>query len=353
MEELIVSLHMHTNYSDGSGSHRDIAMAALKSGLDAAIVTDHNVYVTGPEGYTRDGQKRTLLLIGEEIHDQARSPQKNHLLVFNARRELANFAPDPQILINQVKQAGGLSFIAHLYDPACPPIKEVDISWVDWQVFGFTGIELWNSFSELKIQGKTYLHILFYVFFPNFLNHAPPPQILAKWDELLNSGQRIVAVGGADAHALHVSAGPIKRVVFPYEFHFKGITNHLLTPTGLSGDMEKDKKMIYEAFEKGHSFVSFDAPAATRGFRFTAQGREQTALMGDEINVRDGVTLNINLPEITECRLVKDGQVIKTWNNRETCTHITNLPGVYRVEVYRKHLGARRGWIFSNPIYCR
>ncbi len=45
MEEIIVNLHMHTHYSDGTGSHMDIALAAIECGLDAVIVTDHNVLV--------------------------------------------------------------------------------------------------------------------------------------------------------------------------------------------------------------------------------------------------------------------------------------------------------------------
>lgn len=353
MEELVVSLHMHTTYSDGTGSHKDIADAALKAGLDAVIVTDHNVLVSGPEGYYKEGRRRMLLLVGEEIHDQTRLPQKSHLLVFNVRRELANFAPDPQILIDNVRREGGLAFIAHPYDPECPPIKEGDISWVDWQAQGYTGLELWNSLSELKIQGKSILHILFYIFFPAFLNHQPPPEHLIKWDELLNSGKKVVAVGGADAHALHVSAGLLHRTVYPYEFHFRGITTHLLTPCVLTGDLETDKKMIYDAFGAGHCFVAYDLPGSTRGFNFTAQGRENTALMGAEILAAGGVTINIKLPQIAECRLIKDGKLLKTWKTRETCTHITSEPGVYRVEVYRQYLGCRRGWIFSNPIYVR
>ena len=107
MEELVISLHMHTTYSDGTGSHTDIGEAALRAGLDAVIVTDHNVLVGGPERYYKEGRRRMLLLIGEEIHDQARQPQKSHLLVFNARRELASLAPDPQILIDNVRRAGG------------------------------------------------------------------------------------------------------------------------------------------------------------------------------------------------------------------------------------------------------
>jgi predicted metal-dependent phosphoesterase TrpH len=88
MHEIIVNLHMHTRYSDGSGTHKDIARAALKTGLDVVIVTDHNVLVHGMEGYYKEKNKRVLMLIGEEIHDQDRDPQKNHLLAFGTGREL-------------------------------------------------------------------------------------------------------------------------------------------------------------------------------------------------------------------------------------------------------------------------
>ena len=150
MQEIVVNLHMHTRYSDGSGSHRDIAAAALKCGLDAVIVTDHNVLVQGMEGYVTDGPRRVLMLIGEEVHDQDRDPQKNHLLVFGADQEVATFADDPASLIKIVRNSGGLSFIAHPTDPAAPAFGETDITWVDWSVSDFTGIELWNGLSELK-----------------------------------------------------------------------------------------------------------------------------------------------------------------------------------------------------------
>ena len=120
MHEIVVNLHMHTRYSDGTGTHKDIADAAIKTGLDAVIVTDHNVLVQGVEGYYRTGRNpnspvrssRVLVLVGQEVHDQDRVPQKNHLLVFNANRDLSHLADDPQTLINGVNDTGGLSFIA-------------------------------------------------------------------------------------------------------------------------------------------------------------------------------------------------------------------------------------------------
>jgi len=354
MEELITNLHIHTTYSDGRGSHQDIARAALSAGLDVVIVTDHNVLVQGLDGYHGSGERRLLMLVGEEIHDRTRQPQKNHLLAIGANRELCAFAPQPQRLIDQVNQAGGVSILAHPYEVALPLFNEEDIAWVDWQVNGFTGIELWNNLSEFKtVVSNRLLHAAFHAFFPQYMTTSPMPAMLNKWDELLAAGKRVTAVGGSDAHALHVSMGPIHRTLYPYEFHFRCINTHLLTETGLSGDLAADRRMILDALRQGHAFVGYDLPAPTRGFRFVAQGRDQIASMGDEINLNGGITLQIRLPAKCECYLLKDGKPVRSWRNSDAGTYIANQPGVYRVECYVHYLGRRRGWIYSNPIYIR
>lgn len=353
MHEAIINLHMHTRYSDGSGTHKDIAAAALHSGVDAVIVTDHNILVDGFEGYYKEKNKKVLMLIGEEVHDQARDPQKNHLLVFGANREMATFAQNPQNLINQVREAGGLAFLAHPDDPEAKAFNETDISWDDWSVQNYTGIELWNALSELKTVVPTKLHGAFYAYFPAFVASQPIPNTLSRWDELLATGKKVVAIGGSDAHALHMNMGPLHRVIFPYEFHFRTVNTHALLSGPLSGDLTSDKALIYKALAAGHCFVGYDLPASTRGFRFTAQGREGTAKMGDEIPAKFGVTLQAKLPSPAEIRLLKDGQVIQIWKNKDACTHITAEPGVYRIEACRRYLGKRRGWIYSNPIYVR
>lgn len=179
MQEILLNLHMHTIYSDGSGSHREVALAALRSALDAVIVTDHNVLVHGFEGYVKSGARRVLLLIGEEVHDQARNPQKNHLLAIGAGQEMASFASEPAALIKNIRDAGGLSFIAHPMDPAAPAFNQSDISWVDWAARNFTGLEIWNGLSEMKTLIRTKLHGLFYAFFPELVAHGPLQELSA------------------------------------------------------------------------------------------------------------------------------------------------------------------------------
>ena len=290
MHEAVINLHMHTPYSDGFYSHTRIAQAALQSNLDAVIVTDHNVLVRGVERLVQDGERRTLLLVGEEIHDQARQPQKNHLLVFGADRELAHYAPQPQRLIDEARQAGGLTFLAHPVDPSAPAVGQDDISWVDWEVRDFNGIELWNGFSEFKGHLKSLLHALFYVTFPSLIAEGPFAAALRLWDNLLAQGNAVVAIGGSDAHALPIRVGPLRKTIFPFEFHFRCINTHLLLSQPLSGEFSVDRQAIYAALAAGRAFIGYDLPASTRGFRFRAIGKDREAVMGETISGQSGVT---------------------------------------------------------------
>ena len=348
---------MHTRYSDGYGSHQDIIEAAQRAGIDVVIVTDHNVWVDGLEGYHRhasgNDEKPVLMLVGEEVHDQARRPQKNHLLIIGADRELATFAHKPGLLIKNAKDSGGITFLAHPIDNAAPAFGEDDLSWVDWKVDGYDGIELWNGMTEFKSLLKSKMHALYYAYNPKQIASGPFPKTLEKWDELLATGRKIVAIGGSDAHAMQAHMGPLKRVLFPYEFHFRSINTHILTREPLSGDVDNDNRLVLDALQHGHAFVGYDLPAPTRGFRFTAHFSGGVAWMGDTVPVEKGITLQIRLPQAADMCLIKDGRIIKNMAKRDTYSHNAKETGVYRAEAYIRYKGKRRGWIFSNPIYVK
>ncbi len=353
MQELITNLHIHTYYSDGEGSHEDIAQAALRAGVDVVFITDHNVLVHGVDGYRENDNRRVLLLAGEEVHDRSLQPAHNHLIVLGANRELAQFGENTQRLIDQAQRAGGLSFIAHPFDLPLDMLHETGITWENWNVHGYTGIELWNAFSELKEVVHSWPAALFYAYFPQFVPKGPQAATLALWDKLLSQGRKMVAIGGSDAHASTMTAGPLRRKIFPYEYYFQTVNTHILAPESLSGDLVPDRKMVIDSLRQGHAFIGYDLPLSTSGFRFTAQGRDRNVIMGEEIPLHQSVTFQVRLPMAVECRLIKDGSVVKSWQDREICAYIAREPGAYRVECYIEYLGKRRGWIFSNPIYVR
>lgn len=351
MKELICNLHIHSTYSDGTGSYADILKAAARTGVNVVILTDHNILVKGVEGTYEFFNKKVLFLTGEEVHNQDRDPQKNHLLVFGAKKEMATFASDPQRLLDEVKKAGGIAFLAHPDEFSLPLFHEDDISWVDWQVQGFTGLELWNGLSELKTVSQTIGRLLKNAFFPETMAEGPLAVTLHRWDEMLAAGKHTHVVGGADAHNLIIHIGPFKKVIFPYAFHFSAINNHLLVKEDLHGDLSGDEKIVYQALRSGSSFIGYDLPAPTNGFSFTIMDEEQEVNIGEEITIHHGATVRIHLPQKAEIRLICSGKLLYESKGNQVLAFPISEPGAYRVECYLHFLGKRRGWIFSNPIY--
>lgn len=351
--EVIGNMHCHTRYSDGYGSHNDIARAAIGAGLDFVVVTDHNVWVDGMDGYRYLGRERTLLLAGEEVHDQDRQPQKNHLLIYESGSELAHLADDPQALLDSVNERNGLAFLAHPKDPAAPVFNEDDLSWEDWDVEGFTGIELWNYMSEFKSRLSSRLRAIFLAYNPNLIAESPFPEVLELWDRMLADGKRVYAIGGSDAHATPASMGPLKRVIFPYEYLFRTVNTHVLLDEPLSGDASSDRQSIFNAIRRGACFIGYDLPEQSNGFRFSAHGERREASMGDELELRLGVTLQVHLPRRAQIRLMKDGRIIQSWDHTQSAVHTVREPGSYRAEAHIQYLGKLRGWIYSNPIFLR
>ena len=353
--EYTANLHMHTPYSDGELYHAQIAEAALQAGLDCVCVTDHNVWVKGPARYYEKGDRRVLLLIGEEIHDQTRNEQKNHLLVYGAEQELARYALHPQALLDAVRAAGGLAFLAHPVDPPVPLFHEPDLSWVTWDIQGYTGLELWNYMTSFKGLLTSRTNALRYAFNPELGMQAPFPGSLDKWDELTLAGRRVVAIGNADAHGTEYRLGALRRIVFPYEFLFRQVNTHVLTETALTGHYDHDRALLLDALARGHCFVAYDGAGSARGFRFAASAERGNPLMGDEVTNRNGLTLQLAAPANCDLRLLRDGREIGRWDNQSHAAHVVpaGAGGVFRVEAYRAFQGRRRGWIYSNPIYVR
>jgi predicted metal-dependent phosphoesterase TrpH len=361
--EVVGNMHMHTPYSDGEKWHAEIAAAALDAGLDFIVVTDHNVWVEGVEGYYENGNGRLLLLTGEEVHNPRRQPQASHLLAYNANCELATLAHDTQALINQINASGGCCFLAHPHEKDFDLINFPNLGWHDWEVEGFTGLEIWNYMSSfkdrvvdaiealpIKFKPLAYLAVLRVAAHPEEYITTPDPQTLALWDKLLAEGKQIAAIGNSDAHGTPLSLGPLHRIIYPYEFLFRAINTHLLLPKPLTGNLAQDKALIYHAIGNGRSWIGYDQLHSTRDFRFTGQGINRGSI-GDRVQLDAGATLQVRTPTPANIRLIRHGQVVAAVENKTHLTHIPIDEGAYRVECTLRFKGKERGWIYSNPIY--
>jgi hypothetical protein len=205
--------------------------------------------------------------------------------------------------------------------------------------------------SEFKSLLKSFPRALFYAYNPAQIASKPFEESLSRWDSLLTKGKRVVAIGGADAHAFPIRKGPFRRTLFPYEFHFRTVNTHILTEEPLIGDSEIDRKRIFHALKRGHCFIGNDLPAPTKGFRFAGIGKEGQVIMGDSLHSEFGSTLQIKVPSRTKVRLLRNGQEVKTWDYVEVAVYTAQEPGAYRVEAFYPFKGKMRGWIYSNPIY--
>ncbi len=346
MPEYVGVIHAHTTASDGRASFSEIVRTARRGRLDFLVTTDHNCLPSGEAGY-RDG---VLLIVGQEIHDVDRQPQVNHLLCLGVTEDLTVLAPSPQSLLDAVNRQNALAFIAHPVEFAPAYTHEPAIPWVDWDIEGFHGIEIWNYMSEFKAHATSLRQGLRLTYWPTSVMRGPFREALALWDRLLRT-RRVVAIGGPDAHGWELHRGPMKATILPYSFLFRAVRTHILSDRALVGDFAADRDTIMRALRAGHVFIGYDAIGNTRGFEFAAyHGRTRLAGMGDAVGLQKKLRLRIRSPRRAELRLLRDGEVIRRAHGW-SLQHNVTAPGVYRAEAYRRHLGQRRGWVFTNPIY--
>jgi hypothetical protein len=340
------NVHMHTPLSDGTKGHRELGRIASEAGLDFIIITDHNVYRRGLEGMVAG----TLVLVGEEVHDPERVPQSSHTLCFGILEDVAGHSADPQAVIDAVAAQGGFTFLAHPFErDVAEFLPEPNISWRDWHVGGYAGIELWNYMSEFKSVLKNKAHAMLYAHAPDLAIVGPYPETLRKWDELLKE-RRVAVLGGSDAHGTVYHMGPISRAVQPYDYLYRCINTHLLSEERLNGDLEHDKAIVYEALRTGRGFVGYERPGGVDGFCFWARSGSDEATMGETLVFQGRIELRVSVPDRARLHLLRNGQAVAQAVDRQLVA-IGHEPGVYRVEAYRPHVGRERGWIFGNPIY--
>jgi hypothetical protein len=349
-------VHIHTVYSDGNKAHADIAEEAIAAGLDFLITTDHNVWVEDVEGYYGDDKGgRVLLLVGEEVHDVRRQPNANHCLVFGAEQELSLLGADPQALIDAANALGGFTFLAHPFEIGSPLGKggELDaINWEEWDVQGYTGLEIWNYLSEFKSHVSGVAAAVRAAYSPEGVITGPFSKTVNKWDELLSRGERVSCICGGDVHCGTHSLGPFTRTLFPYGFHFRTLNMHILSSKAMVGEFDHDKQLVLNALKRGNGWVGYDAAGDTTGFRFSAQGLKQQAIMGNTLRPKKGsVTFQITVPAAGHVQLICNGKVVAEEAGTPHLLYQTSEPGPYRVQVFTRFAGRKRGWIYSNPIY--
>lgn len=345
------NIHIHSVYSDGSGSVAEIAAAAALSGISYIIITDHETLDALPEEGFHNG---VAVLVGVEFNEKS-----CHYLALGLSKMLPSNEVKPQRVIDAVRAEGGLGFLAHPFEKGSPYIDGgVAFPWTQWPAFGFTGIEIWNYSSHWRGRATSILRVIYWF----LLNRkaamdGPPAEGLKVWDCYTSAGQTVVAIGGTDAHAARRRVALIPLEIFTYQFLFRTINTYVCLREPLSSEFARVKEQIYSALAGGHCYVSFDQLYPGRGFFFTVSqppSRNPEACMGETVEFKEGLLFSVESPSPRSLiRLIKDGRLIKQQKGAKLSLKAAS-PGVYRVEVYYRPLLSRpRPWLYSNPIYLQ
>ena len=99
---------------------------------------------------------------------------------------------------------------------------------------------------------------------------------------------------------------------------FKSIRTHLLIDDDLphkndEKSLNTTKKIIYGALASGNSFFANDYLADSKGFRFYAEAGEYKYQMGETVNYKGKIKLNVFVPSPkSEIKLIHNGELIET-----------------------------------------
>jgi hypothetical protein len=353
LHDLACAIHVHSTYSDGTGTVPEIAAAGRAAGLDVLMLTDHDSLEAkrrGEEAFYGD----LLLLVGEEV-----SPRReNHFLAFGIDEEIDHSGLSASEIVEAVGAAGGFGFAAHAWSGGNPhfPRFGTGMPWRDFDSPALAGIELWSFLTDTGEKLSGYADVARFVLAPGRVLDHPPQRNVEGWDQLC-ARRRMVALGGLDSHQIgkRLPGGHVLKFM-SYERSFGYLRTHVLSERALSGELAADQAQVFDALRAGRCYIAVDSLAPARGFSFWAEratGDGSAVPMGAEEQA-DQWVLKASAPRPAELRLIRDGERLASAPSSTSIVHRTEgRPGVYRVEARVVAGGRERTWIMSNPIYLR
>ncbi len=309
-------LHMHTVHSDGDWTVAELSNAARELGLDFISITDHNTMSHHAEIDQLAGRLNGLLILrGEEVttyggHANAWGLPSNAWLDFRV------FPGDQARMSRIVAQAhheGALISINHPF-ALCG-----GCGWsYDRSAPGFDAIEVWNGAWDDQDEKS-----------------------LRWWDDLLQHGRRITAIGSSDSHRR---------------------TDQLALPTTHVAARALTESDLLWAIRDGHVYVTGEVALPVITFEAEAVTRKQSARrsMGEEVQLGSPGRVRLFIaatgaPLDATIVLISNGQTVRRLAPaRDNTPEVVELDGdagsYFRVEV-RASDGIMLA--LTNPLYVR
>lgn len=300
-------LHLHTLHSDGDWTLPALLAKAQENGLDFVGVTEHNTPTHHFE-IDRIAKNYAPLLVmrGEEVttyggHFNVWGLPSGEWIDFRVR---GGDSQSIAKLVAQTHHAGALASINHPFAPC------FGCDWsYDFENTKFDSIEVWNGAWDVTDEAA-----------------------LKKWDESLQKGIRLTAIGSSDFHRPPALIG---------------------LPTTQVNAASLNQKDILAAVKNGKVIVTQKPNFA---LTFTAQSTRIG--VGDEIKLKKPAQVNFNVaatdfPADAKFIVVANGKSVREISDKEinsTTTVNFERDGYARLEVR----GANNALLaFTNPIYIK
>ena len=365
--DYVGAAHIHSTYSDGTSTVREIAAAGGRSGLDFIIFADHNTTAASEDGEeVWQADNRVLILVGSEV-----TTSEGHLLAFDTPPSFYPAPHDARECMRAIHDCGGYGYIALPCD--------LKGHWGDFSVREpGIGIEVFNlsAIARTKINVPGFLLALL-----RYRGADPlaayslvigrPYEELRVWDRMLvesaRRGEKLPhTLGCLDAHAVMRIGG--REFPYPsYEEVFRTLRTHILTTETLSFSNEnvrRDLKIVHDAVRSGRVYASFDNFGDPRGFLVELRkGGEYVGTTGETYEIDESAAgacvLAVRVPQTRSViRVYRDGRLVEARRGGALDYPIA-VSGVYRIEVliYRNRIGdicfGARPWIYSNALNVR
>ena len=108
--EVRADLHIHTAHStDGKEAVKRVVHKAMKIGLGAIAITDHNVVSAWGEALEQAEKDGIILIKGEEV-----SSSEGHILAYGINERVRK-GMSPEETVDAIREQGGLAVAAHPY----------------------------------------------------------------------------------------------------------------------------------------------------------------------------------------------------------------------------------------------
>jgi hypothetical protein len=215
-------LHVHSIFSDGTGTPTDIAIAAVEAGLDFFAITDHN-RAQAVDGLVPHGEGWPILVQGVEVTTYA-----GHFNVWGTSHWYDFREPTVAGLQQAVDQARADGGTVSLNHP-----KPFGPEWEYPEVTGFHAVEAWNGWWAR-------------------FNSAS----LAWWHDRLARDPSMPMLGGSDMHEHRIFGAP-ERPLEPTRIGWP--------TTWVRVEEELSERSILAAVREGRTFVS-ESPSGPQLF---------------------------------------------------------------------------------------